>query len=80
MTMNYAPLPSIDPILKHNPLASPKKLNMNHATLPVIQSLRTQSLAEFDPLYWEELLKMPLSYRVSATKLYERLRARCEKV
>lgn len=48
--------------------------------LKPVPKLRTNTLAEFDPVLWEELSKMPVSYRVLAVRVFGRVREKCEGV
>ena len=53
--------------------------NMNHATLPVIHKMRTQTLGEFCPELWNEIKHSTVA-RVVATKVYNAIRKRMDGV
>jgi hypothetical protein len=57
-----------------------RALNMNHATIPVIHKIRTQTIEEFLPELWEELKLGPAVYRAVAVKTYNAVRRRLDGV
>lgn len=67
-----------DPIEHHNSGNRVMGMNVNHCSVPVLRHILTESLSEFDPEYWAELNKMPLSYRTVAIQTYERVRQRIQ--
>lgn len=66
---------------KYDPVEHAKSIraaNMNHATIPVIYKMRTQTIEEFLPEIWAELETGPAVYRHIAAKVFNAMRRRLE--
>lgn len=63
-----------DPV--ENPLCRFSGMNVNHATLPVIRKILSETLAEFDPAYWAELREASPSVQAAALRTYAIIRKR----